>query len=327
MNYLIEFAYPIAFLILLPILAIVAWWRYAKYKPIQYTYPLTYELKNHQQSSISYKTFFYFVRLAILLLLIFLIARPQQRDSKSQVTVEGVDMILVLDVSGSMQYADDDQDRRSRLEAAKDEAIKFIDRRDNDPIGLVLFAMNCVSRCPLTLDKNILKSIIKDLEIGVIDPNGTLLSTGIAMGVNRLKSSKAKSKVMIVLTDGAPTPGDIHPNEAIELATKFGIKIYTIGIGGDKPIMVQYGFQAVPIPPVNKELLQYIALKTGGKFFEAKKPQDMRTIYDTIDALEKTKIEADVFTNYHELFMPFLILALILSVIELVFSTFIWMIV
>lgn len=273
------------------------------------------------------KKIIFLLRALSLTALMLLMARPQLVDSNSQIHVEGVDMVLVLDVSGSMQCFDDVKDQRSRLAVAKQEAIQFIQKRENDPIGLIIFGRHAVSRCPLTLDKKMLQDIINDIDIGVIDPQGTALAVSMVTAANRLKNSKAKSKIMILLTDGEPTPDvDIDPQAALDVVKKLGIKVYTIGIGAEHgglwndPLfgIRQMGFS------LNKPLLEHIARETGGHFFEAKNPRDMKSIYEKIDALEKTEYEATLFTKYDDVYKPLLCAVLLGIFGELLISTFVW---
>lgn len=266
------------------------------------------------------------MRFVTLCGLALLIARPQLVDEQSKVMVEGIDIMMALDVSGSMELFDDLQDQRTRITVAKDEAIKFINKRENDPVGLVLFAKESVSRCPLTLDKKMLESIVSSTELGVIDPGGTMLSKGLLMAVNRLKQSQAKSKIIILLTDGIPSPGDLHPGAVIELAKKFGIKIYTIAVGSDAAFHRDPLTGSVRQYPMdfNTQLLEAIAEHTGGHFFEAHKPKDLAKIYDKIDQLEKTEYETDVYHNYYDIFMPFLWALLALVCCELFLARFVW---
>lgn len=305
------------------------WYKITQQKQVSYHFPLTSFLKEKGQG-IKKNWLFYLspiLQTLVLLLLVIIIAKPRIVDVKSKINVEGIDMMLVLDVSGSMQIYDDQHDQRSRLEVAKQEAIKFIDKRENDPLGLVIFAHDAVSRCPLTLDKKILKEILHDTHLGIIDPSGTVLSLGIIMAANRLKNSKAKNKIMIVLTDGAPSAEDVPPDQAIDVAKKLGIKIYTIGIGYDGVRYFNDPFRGPQaIPGVNKELLQTIAQQTGGRYFEAKKPNDMKKIYDTIDTLEKTEYETDIFTRYYDLYQYFVVGAFAVLVVELL-TSLVWFVV
>lgn len=298
-----------------------------------YHYSLATFLKQQgAQASSFYSQFFFWIRLASLLLMALLVARPQWVDFKSKIKVEGIDIILALDVSGSMKCFDDLYDRRSRIEVAKKEALAFIDKRENDALGLVIFGKYAIARCPLTLDKNMIKSMVEALEIGKPCEDmehSTVLCQSIIAAIRRLQKSQAKSKVIVLLTDGLPTPDDQIPVEhAISIAKKLHIKIYTIGIGSD-----QVGYLSDPIlgaQPVritlNMELLKKIASETDGKCFEAKKPKDLKTIYEAIDRLEKVSYETEVFNKYHDYFLPVLWLVIGLLLIELVMATFWWFI-
>lgn len=265
------------------------------------------------------------MRLAVLTVLAFLIARPQLVDERSNVLVEGIDMVLVLDVSGSMDFHDYGDEQHSRVDVAKEEAIRFIEKRTHDPIGLVIFGQEAVSRCPMTTDKNILKSIVTDLHIGTINPDGTVLARGILTAANRLKNSQAKSKIIIVLTDGEPSPGDDAPEVAIELARRMGIKIYTIGIGSsEEKVFMHPVYGMLAKPRINIQLLDAIAKKTGGIFFRAENQKEMRSIYDEIDRLEKTEYQTNVLSHYYELFMPFLWFVFIVMMLEIILASWIW---
>jgi Ca-activated chloride channel family protein len=227
-----------------------------------------------------------------------------------------------------MQLFDDLKDQRPRIEAAKSEAIRFTEKRIDDPIGVVLFARDAVSWCPLTLDKKILKEMIGSIQLGVIDPGGTWLGTGLATALNRLRSSKSKTKIVILLTDGQPTPPEkIDPSVSIDIAQKLGIKVYTIGIGGEHGAYIDqppFGIQRVPDPGVNVALLQTIAQQTGGQFFRANNPKEMHQIYEKIDALEKTTIQTSMFHRYYEAFVSFIWFVLLLLFLECMARFFIW---
>lgn len=263
------------------------------------------------------------LRVIALMMLALLIAKPQFVDVHSQIKTEGIDIAMVLDVSGSMQVPDFD-DQRTRIEVAKTEAVRFINKRENDAIGLVIFAQDAMSRAPLTLDKKLLVGIVNELKIGVINPDGTKLATAIVTAANRLKHSKGVSKIMIVLTDGEPSEDDLDPSVALEVAKKFGIKIYTVGIGSKETKLVRDFWGNVIKIGVNKALLQKLAQETGGQFFMASDTQDMRTIYDTIDQLEKNEFDTPVFTRYYDIFMPFAFVVLGLVLLELLLSAWVW---
>jgi Ca-activated chloride channel family protein len=247
-------------------------------------------------------------------------------DERSRIPVRGVDIMLVLDASGSMDAIDDPDNPKKRLAIARDEAIKFVEKREHDPMGLVVFSGAAVSRVPLTLDKNILKQMLSETTVHTIPVEGTVLSKGILTAANRLKKSKAKSRIMIVLTDGAPSPTDIDPALAIAMAKKIGVKIYTIGIGSLEGGWVQqplFGWVQVK-DTYNEPLLKRFAKETGGRFFSARKPSDMQAIYKTIDKLERSEQEMPIYARYFEYFVPLLWLALCLIILEIALTTLVW---
>jgi Ca-activated chloride channel family protein len=313
----------------LPLLLAVLVYRFFLYKPPLFIYPLADQLADNGLVKRSYHKFILnTLRLATLIGLLVLILRPQWVDERSKINVDGRDIILAIDVSGSMQLFDDLNDQRPRIEAAKSEAIRFTERRIDDPIGIVLFARDAVSWCPLTLDKKILKEMLGTIQLGVIDPGGTWLGTGLATALNRLRTSKSKTKIVILLTDGQPTPPEkIDPSVSIDIAQKLGIKVYTIGIGGEHGAYINqppFGIQQVQDPGVNVALLQTIAQKTGGQFFRANNPKEMHQIYEKIDALEKTTIQTSMFHRYYEAFVSFIWFVLLLFGLEFMARFFIW---
>ena len=274
-----------------------------------------------QTQAPTHKVVFNLIRSICLLFLALLIAKPQLVDRNSNILIEGIDIVLALDLSDSMRIPDNPEDQRTRFAVAKEEALRFVNKRTNDPIGLVIFGNDALSRVPLTLDKKMITEVIESLEIGIIDRNGTVLSTALLTAINRLKNSRAKSKIIILLTDGAPSEHDIDPQIPIHIAQKLGIKIYTIGIGSDEARVIPFGGI---VPGVNKPLLTMIAQQTGGKFFLAHNAKEMRTIYNTIDALEKTKHETNLFSNYLDIFVPFVWGILVLLAVELILRSTIW---
>ena len=327
MEWTIKCAYmPVLYGALCALAAAVLYrWRY--YKNPVYLYPLTHLfIKAGYTAQVPYKKIINILRFISLCGLAFLMSRPQLIDQQSTVHVDGVDIMLALDVSGSMQLFDSLQDTRRRIDVAKDEAISFIKKRDNDPVGLVLFGNESVSRCPLTLDKKMLESIINDIALGIINPEGTMIIRGVVMALNRMRKSESKSKIIILLTDGEPTQGDLDPQLALDMAKKLGVKIYTIGIGGDGGGYYQhpvFGLQQARAP-LNKNLLHTLAKSTGGKFFEATNPQEIATIYDTINKLEKTSYETNVYYKYYDIFMPFVWFIVGLCAVEFFLSRFVW---
>ena len=263
------------------------------------------------------------LRFIILFLLIAALARPVQPLSEKDFETEGIDIILSLDISGSMLA--EDFKPENRLFVAKKEAKNFIHGRHNDRIGLVIFAGKAFSQCPLTLDYKILDQLIDDIQIGMIE-DGTAIGMGLATSVNRLKNSSAKSKVIILLTDGDNNAGNIDPITASELAKTFGIRVHTIGVGRgglvDFPVMDPlFGKRYVQVQmDVDEFGLKRIADITGGKYFRARDTESLRQIYSTIDKLEKTKIKVHLYKSYNELFKYLLIPAILILFLELVLS-------
>lgn len=321
-----RFAYPLLLLALLVLVSCVAWWVLYKRVGVYYSYSLASMIKARGfASNHKHKQIIFSINLVILLMLAIVSARPQWGDMRTKTHMDGVDIVIALDVSGSMQVVDERKDNRSRIDIAKDEALHFINKRHNDAIGLVLFAQDALSRCPVTHDKKIVREIVEGVQIGLLDPNGTHLAMGLVTAANRLKSSKAASKIIILLTDGAPSEGDFDPQIAIDVAKQLGIKVYTIGIGGDNPVQIMtplgsYGMYM----PVNKELLQKIAQQTGAKFFRADNAKDMRAVYDAIDTLEKSSYEVEHFTTYYDLYASLGWIAFMLILLRLILSTLVW---
>lgn len=245
---------------------------------------------------------------AALVLIIVALARPQERLTTIERKAEGIDIVLVMDLSTSMRAEDL---KPNRFEAARAVAKEFIDKRISDRIGLVAFAMKSFTVVPPTLDYRLLKDLLDELEMGSIE-DGTAIGMGIATAINRLKESQAKSKVVILLTDGQNNAGEIDPVTAADLALTYGIKIYTIGAGtrGTAPYPIQdpiFGrrYQNIQVN-IDEEMLEQVAQLTGGKYFRAMDSQQLAEIYDEIDALEKTEVEELIYTDYTDLYARFL---------------------
>lgn len=324
-NFFVRCAHPwYSALLLVAVLLAIVVRKYLR-TTVMYRYSLGQTLKKKSFARHIHKKVFFFLRLFVLLLLCLLIAKPQIVDSRSKVPVEGIDIVLVLDVSGSMQFRDYDDDERSRFDVAKAEAIRFIEKRDTDALGLVLFGKDTVSRCPITFDKQLLKEVVGELQLGVIDSEGTMLITGIVTAANRLKHSESASKIMIVLTDGEPSEGDMDPSVGIDVAKKLGIKIYTVGIGSEQEQVFMHPlYGIIAKPKVNKDLLTRIASETGGSYFLARNAGDMRRIYDKIDALERTEHSVPMFSVYYDLLTPFVGIIMGILFGELLLSTYVW---
>ena len=243
------------------------------------------------------------LRMLVIALLVVGFARPQTTSQGQNIYSEGIDIVLLLDISGSMLAEDF---RPNRIEAAKDVAQQFIDGRTNDRLGLVIFAGQSFTQCPMTLDYRVLKSLLRQVKPGVVE-DGTAIGMAIAQGVNRLKDSKSKSKVMILLTDGVNNRGEIDPLTATQIAQTFGIRVYTIGVGtiGTAPYPVQTPFgiryQNMPVD-VDEKTLQKIAEMTNGQYFRATNNRALKQIYSEIDALEKTRVEVKAYRSHTEMF-------------------------
>jgi len=252
------------------------------------------------------------LRMLGVALLIVALARPQTTASGQNIYAEGIDIAMILDISTSM-LAEDFQP--NRVEAAKDVAQHFIEGRKNDRIGLVVFAGQSFTQCPMTLDYRVLRNLLRQVRPGMVE-DGTAIGMAMAQGVNRLKDSKAKSKVMILLTDGMNNRGEIDPLTAAQIAQTFNIRIYTIGVGtvGEAPYPVQTSFgiryQNMPVD-VDEKTLAQIADMTDGRYFRATNNKALREIYDEIDKLEKTRIEVKAYRSYTELFYPWAWLGLL----------------
>ncbi len=260
------------------------------------------------------------LRMVAVALLVVALARPQKGAEGEEIVSEGVDIMLLLDVSSSMLA--EDFRPNNRLHVAKEVVADFIGRRGSDRLGMVVFARHALTKTPLTLDHDILQTQLESVEIGSI-PDGTAIGNAIASAVNRIKDSDAKSKLMILLTDGENTAGEIDPLTASRLAKTFGIKIYTVGVGrgGLVPYPFRdpvYGvvYQNVEIP-IDEENLTRIAETTGGRFFRARDAQSLKAVYEEIDSLERTKIEQVRYVRYTELAPRIMTVALAFLVLEL----------
>lgn len=258
------------------------------------------------------------LRLLGLSAIIIAFARPQSSTSWQDVTTEGIDIVLALDISGSMLAQDF---KPNRLEASKQVALEFIEGRPNDRMGLVIYAGESFTQCPLTTDHAVLKNLFADIENGMIE-DGTAIGLGLANAVNRLKDSDAKSKVVILLTDGVNTAGAIPPITAAEIAQSFGVRVYTIGVGtqGKAPYPVKTPFGKTQIQyfdvDIDENTLIEVAQMTDGSYFRATDNQKLKEIYKKIDELEKSKINVTEFQNKTEEFKPWILVALLLLGLE-----------
>jgi Ca-activated chloride channel family protein len=273
----------------------------------------------------SLKTYFrhipFLMRCIALAALIVALARPQSKHSWQDIRTEGIDIVLAIDISASMLAKDLKPDR---LEASKTVATKFIENRPDDRIGLVIFSGESFTQCPLTTDHTVLKNLFSSVKTGMVQ-DGTAIGMGLATAVSRLKDSKAKSKVVILLTDGVNNSGSIAPELAADLARPFGIRIYTIGVGTKgmaySPVGIypngQYAYDYVKVD-IDEPVLKKISSATGGKYFRATDNAKLKAIYSEIDKMEKTIIEEKQYSRKAELFHPLAIASLILLLFEFI---------
>ncbi len=321
----IDFAFPAAFG-LLAIIPILIWWY----------------LKNHsrRQSGVRVSTVHAFTiasskskmrqlpfifRMLALTSLVFAMARPQKRNDVQRTEGEGIDIILCMDVSGSMGSRDIPP---SRMEAAKEVAEEFVRSRPIDRIGLVIFSGESFSQVPITTDKNTLITQIRSLESRRYLRDGTVIGEGLATAVDRLSGTDGKSKVIILITDGKEDPPEtrlIDPLTALEIAKSRGVKVYTIGMGAMPSAQVQVqdgtGKGNPAIDFIDEDLLRKIANETGGRYFRARDKQGLINTYSQIDKMEKSRIEITTFTNYEERFLPFVLAALGFLLLEVLLRT------
>ncbi len=258
-------------------------------------------------------------RILALSLLIIALARPQSTNRWEKVTTEGIDIVMAMDISGSMRAMDF---KPNRLEAAKEVGIEFVNSRPDDRFGLVVFSGESFTQCPLTTDQVVVTNFMNELEFGMVE-DGTTIGMGLATAVNRLKESKTESKVIILLTDGVNNQGEIGPVTAAELAAAYGIRVYTIGVGtmGNAPFPVQDVFgrtvvQKIPVE-IDEEVLQKIAVLTNGKYFRATDNNKLRDIYNEIDTMEKTQLDVKQYSKRKDEYFPLVLVAIIILGIEI----------
>jgi len=312
--------HPYFFWLLLILPAYIAWYVW-KQKGMQASLQIS-SLKGFSNAPVSKKVYLrhllFAFRVLSITFLIAVLARPQSSNSFRDEKVEGIDIMMALDISGSMMAEDF---KPNRLEAAKEVASEFIKGRTNDKIGLVIYAAESFTQCPLTTDHKVLQNLFRDIQLGLLD-DGTAIGMGLATAVQRIKDSDATSKVIILLTDGMNNRGEIAPMTAAEIAKTFGVRVYTIGVGtigmAPYPMQTVFGKQYQDIEvKIDEELLQNIANMTDGKYFRATDKQKLNEIYAEIDQLEKTRFEVREYTKRKEEYMWFAALAGLFLLLEI----------
>lgn len=321
-----SFASPGYLFLLLFLIPVVGWYIYELHKAdasVQMSSAST--LKRSARSWRVYLLHVPFVlRVAAITLLSIALARPQLTNRWSSESTEGIDIMMALDISGTMQAEDL---KPNRLEAAKQVASDFVIARPNDQIGLVVFAGESFTQCPLTTDHAVLVNLFKSVKFGMIE-DGTAIGLGLANAVNRMKDSPTKSKVVILLTDGSNNRGDIDPLTAAEIAKTFGIRVYAVGVGSHGqarvPVQTPMGVQYMTMDSeFDETALQNIASTTGGQYFRATDNNSLKQIYEQIDQLEKTKLRVREYAKHTDTFAPFLMAALLCLLAEILLRYFV----
>lgn len=317
------FANP-TYLYLLVLLIPLTGWYIWKLRKSQASLQVSSSQAFETPEATSYKVYLrhvpFVLRMAAIALLIIVLARPQSTNSWQNSSTEGIDIMLVMDISSSMLAEDL---KPNRLEASKDVAASFINGRPNDNIGLVVFSGESFTQCPLTTDHTVLLNLFKDIHCGMIN-DGTAIGLGLANAVSRIKDSQAISKVIILLTDGENNMGEIAPITAAEIARTFGIRVYTIGVGtkGEAPYPFQTAFgvkyQNIPVD-IDEPTLKQIAATTGGQYFRATDNSSLKNIYTEIDKLEKTKISVQEYSKKQEEYKYWALLVFGLLLLEVIF--------
>lgn len=304
---------------------VAAYWLFYKRKKLATTLKISSVQGFKASNSIvpKLKPYLYVVRLVASSLLIIALARPRTVDVSNQTkTTKGVDIVMAIDVSGSMLAKDL---KPNRMEALKGVAATFVENRPNDRIGIVVYASEAYTKTPVTSDKAVVLEAIKSIKYDNVLQDGTGIGMGLTTAVNRLKDSKAKSRVIILLTDGVNNAGFIEPETASEITKEYGIKVYTIGIGTNGMALFPYAYapdgkgflyQMMKVE-IDEKLLKTIAQNTGGKYFRATSNSKLKSIYNEINKLETSEIEELKFYDYDEKFRPFVLIAAVLLLIEL----------
>lgn len=317
----ISFVHPYLLLLLAVIPGLIAWYWYKhakRHATIQFpTTGVFASMRPTLRQRMRHTGFG--IRMFALALLIVALARPQSSTSRQDVKVEGIDIVTALDISSSMLAEDFSP---NRLEAAKNVILDFIAGRPNDRIGLVVFSGEAFTQVPLTTDHSVINNMFDGIKSGMIE-DGTAIGDGLATAINRLTESQAISKVIVLLTDGENNRGNIDPNSAGEIAKKYGIRVYTIGVGtmgmAPYPFKTPYGIQYQNVEvKIDEPLLTAIATNTGGKYFRATNNSKLKAIYQEIDKMEKSRIDVTEFHNKHDEFLVWVIAALLLLLLEFV---------
>ncbi len=313
-----KFAHPYYFLLLLLLIPLI--YLELRKRPATVRFSDLTFLKSASLNGKILRYIPFFINIIILVLCAIALARPQKGRIFEETEVRGVDIIICMDVSTSM--AAEDFAPRNRLFVAKEKAKEFIDKRKGDRIGLVIFAGQAMTQCPLTFDRTIIKDLVDYIDFGILE-DGTAIGNGLSIAISRLKDSRAKEKIIILLTDGINNRGEIEPLSAAKISQTFGIKIYCVGIGRNEPLEFivnhpKIGRGYMRSEPVDMKTLEEIAILTGGKAFRATDAQALGIIYEEIDRLEPTSFKVSQHTVYSEKAHNYLLPGFILLVLNLI---------
>lgn len=316
----IEFSQPYLLWLLLLLPALIVWYSITNNRRSSSVQISSLPAKGMGSWKASFRHLPFIFRMLCMAFLIVALANPQTRNDEQNTEGEGIDIVLCLDVSGSMTAQDLTP---NRLEAAKNVAIDFVNRRPTDRIGIVIFAGESFTQCPLTSDKSVLISAIQNIHHGLLE-DGTAIGSGLSTSVDRLRNIKSKSKIVVLLTDGENNGGLIDPKTAKEIAKAFGIKVYTIGVGttgmAPQPVRTALGIEMQQVKvAIDEKLMTEIATQTGGRYFRAQNNEGLSEIYATIDKLEKSKVEITTTTKFTDKFLPFAAAAAFFLLLEILF--------
>jgi Ca-activated chloride channel family protein len=314
----IEFTQPYVFVLFALIPVLIFWYVKTNNRRSSFVQVSTTAAKGMGTWKTTFRHLPFICRLFCFAFLITALANPQTKNEEKNAEGEGIDIVLCIDVSGSMTAQDLTP---NRLEAAKNVAIDFVNRRPTDRIGIVIFSGESFTQCPLTTDKAVLIQAIQNIHSGLLE-DGTAIGSGLSTSVDRLRTSKTTSKIVVLLTDGENNGGLIDPKTAKEIAKAFGIKVYTIGVGTDglapQPVQTVLGVQMQSVKvSIDEKLLKQMGDETGGRYFRAKYNYGLSEIYTTIDALEKSKVEITTTTRVTDKFLPFAIGAALFLLLEI----------
>jgi Ca-activated chloride channel homolog len=312
------------FLLLLLLLPVLLWYFYYqnKQRSVVFRISTTEGIRSMKKSwKVSWRPVLNVLRSIAFVAFVIALARPQKTNVSETIDSEGIDIVLSMDISGSMLAEDF---KPNRLDAAKENAMKFVDDRKTDRIGLVIFSGESFTQCPITIDHNVLKEQLSHIKSGMLQ-DGTAIGDGLATAVDRLRDAKGKSKVIILMTDGVNNVGKVGPELALEIAKAYKIRVYTIGIGSEgealSPVQTPFGIRKQMVPvQIDEALLKKIANETGGKYYRATGNSKLETIYKDIDRLEKTSVEINAYKHYAELFFWFAFTGIVALVLEIILS-------